>query len=451
MFKISPDANINYLAKIVKIENIRKHSNADKLYCTTIDGNNLITGVDTKVGDVVVYFPLECSINLEYLSWSNSFKEKTMNKDPEATPGFFEKYGRVKALRLRGEKSEGYIVPLRDIEKWLNEKSNLLPGQGFFFCDNVIGQEFDFYNDIQICKKYIPKGNSGGLGGSKKDKKLIKRISRLVEGQFRLHEDTAHLKKNIHKIEPYDYISITEKLHGTSFVVGKILTKRKLKIPEKFLKNFGIKILETEYDYIYASRNVVKNQYETRNAGHFYGYDLWAEIKDQLKNSIVSGITLYGECVGFTKTGAYIQNDYDYGLEPGNFKLYIYRITQTNADGHVVEFTWPQIKEYCRKFNLNHVPEKYYGLAKDLFPDLDTTEHWHENFLNNLQDLFLEKNCVLCKNKVPAEGIVLRQDKTFDCEPFKLKSFRFLEKESKDLDKGIVDMETAESSFEEKF
>ena len=44
-------------------------------------------------------------------------------------------------------------------------------------------------------------------------------------------------------------------------------------------------------------------------------------------------------------------------------------------------------------------------------------------------------------NKVPEEGICVRKEGLV-IEIFKLKSFRFLEKESKQLDKGEVDIET---------
>jgi hypothetical protein len=52
----------------------------------------------------------------------------------------------------------------------------------------------------------------------------------------------------------------------------------------------------------------------------------------------------------------------------------------------------------------------------------------------------LEKDCVLCRNNVPDEGIVLRIENP-NTEAFKLKSFRFLQKETKDLDQGVVSME----------
>ena len=47
----------------------------------------------------------------------------------------------------------------------------------------------------------------------------------------------------------------------------------------------------------------------------------------------------------------------------------------------------------------------------------------------------------MCTNKVPEEGIVVRKESLFSCDAYKLKSFRFFEKESSDLDAGVVDIE----------
>jgi len=87
----------------------------------------------------------------------------------------------------------------------------------------------------------------------------------------------------------------------------------------------------------------------------------------------------------------------------------------------------------------------YYGKAKDHFPEIADTNHWHENFLNKMINTYLEKKCTLCKNDVPSEGVILRKDTPHEWDAFKLKSFTFLEGESKQLDSGEVDMETAES------
>ena len=53
MFKQSPKSNLNYAASIVKLNNIRKHPNADKLKITTIQGNDVITGAPLEVGQII--------------------------------------------------------------------------------------------------------------------------------------------------------------------------------------------------------------------------------------------------------------------------------------------------------------------------------------------------------------------------------------------------------------
>ena len=443
MFKKSETANGNYVSKIVKLEGVRKHSNpkVERLQCVSVDGNNVITGLDAKDGDLYFYFALESAINPEYLSWSNSFESKEMNADKEKK-GFFNKHGRVRAIKLQNERSEGYIVPVADLTTWLTEKT----GKKVTVTESDVNTEFDYFNDIKISEKYINRTalKQQGLGGAKNQKKVA-RQSKLVEGQFRFHIDTSHLSKNMHNINPGDVISITNKLHGTSFIVGKVLCKKPLQWHEKLLKRFGVAIVDTHYDTVYSSRKVIKNEYNDNSSRvHFYGEDIWGDIAKTLESTLTEGITLYGEAVGYTKGGGFIQANYDYGCNPGEYKTYIYRVTFTNITGKVFEFSAKQVKEYCTKLGLNYVPELYYGYAKDLFPELSITEHWNEEFLQKLSATFLEKDCDMCVNPVPAEGIVLRKE-TLDIDSFKHKSFRFKEYESKQLDTGEVDIETQES------
>lgn len=433
---ISPKANPNYLAKLVCLSNLRTHPNADRLQIATIDGNNVITGLNAKEGDLYVYFPLEVAINKEYLSFSNSFEDKTLNQD-QNVKGFFQKTGRVRACRLRSIPSEGYIAPVDSIYNWLDN--------GFIFSEDDVNKEFDTIGDTKICEKYISITQRQKSEKVPKNQKKVVREPKVVEGQFKFHQDTIQLKKAIHEVSPEDYISITKKLHGTSWVASKLLCNRKLNWFEKLLKRFGVKIQDTHYDLLWASRRVLKNGFlEVGNKEHYYSYDLWEDIAKSVDYAIQPSITLYGEAVGFTKGGAYIQNGYDYGCAPGTFKTYIYRITSTNPSGDVYEFSHRQVKEYCDRYGLLMVPELYYGKAKDLYPEIPTDTHWHQNFLEQLMEDYLEKDCEICSNKVPDEGIVLRRD-IFDVDLYKLKSFKFFEWETKQLDEGVVDIESEES------
>lgn len=201
-------------------------------------------------------------------------------------------------------------------------------------------------------------------------------------------------------------------------------------------------------DYMESKLPGFKNFIKNRTTD-FYGYDLWAEVgKTHFENKLHKGETVYYEIVGYKKDGGFIQGPFDYGCEVGEHKIMVYRITQTNADGIVTELQWNQVKERCEEIGVPHVIELFYGRAEYLFPELKTDEHWHENFLEKMKEKYVyDQDCPHSKNKVPAEGIVIRKE-GLNIECFKLKAFRFLEYESKELDKGEVDMETQESIVE---
>lgn len=420
--------NPNYLAKIVKLSAGRKHPNADKLQIFNIDGNNVITGLDAKESDIYIYFPLECAINKEYLSWSNSFSSPELNAD-KTKKGFFPNTGRVKAVRLRSQPSEGYIVPISNLAEWLKIDID----------EFKVGTEFSHYGDILICEKYVVK-KSFDTSDNKNKHGKIKRESRLVDNQFRLHVDTANLKRFINDISPEDFISISYKIHGTSFVAGKILCKKPLKLYERILKKIGVQIIDSQYDLVFSSRRVIKNAYADQKTQDFYDTDIWGLVAKKLEPSIKNGISLYGEIFGQTPTGQWIQSMFDYGTAPNQHDYAIYRITYTSPSGDVIEFTEGQLIEYCKKYGLNTVPYFYRGKAKDVFPELSITEHWHENILEKLKEKYTEKNCYMCKNVRPEEGVVIRvESDTF--KAYKLKSFKFLELETKELDKGEENIE----------
>lgn len=191
-------------------------------------------------------------------------------------------------------------------------------------------------------------------------------------------------------------------------------------------------------------KNFLKGQKKEtkRSSWHTYedGGDVWEDIKNEIGEFIPKGISLYGEYLGFDKNGKYIQGDYDYGCSQSKGKIEIYRITQTSPDGLVTEFSYPQIEEFCSKMGLTPSYIFYTGRAVDMY-DLDVNEHWNEEFVKCLERDYNEKKCFMCKNSVPEEGIVVRKESLFNCESYKLKSFAFLEKESKDLDKGEINIE----------
>ena len=44
---------------VVKINELHPHSNADRLQCAIIFGQNVIVGLDTQIGDFGIFFPTD--------------------------------------------------------------------------------------------------------------------------------------------------------------------------------------------------------------------------------------------------------------------------------------------------------------------------------------------------------------------------------------------------------
>ena len=468
----SKNANVNYLAKVVRIENFKPHTDPEvtRLKCCVIDGFNIICGIDSEPG-LYIYFPTACCINPDFLRYANLYKHKELNNDPEQS-GMFEDNGRVKAIRLRGELSEGFILPAVIFENYIVSVTNINyeAEEGIEF-DSVEHEGKTFW----INKKYIPKNTrTPGLPGSKNAKgKQPKGLDRLIENQFRFHYDTTLIKKCPHVIKPNDLISITEKVHGTSTIHARVLCKQPLNWKQKIARWLTGEEFDT-YDYLYSSRSVIKNRHYNKNVtSGYYGVDVWAEADKIIKPYLIKGMTIYAEIIGFLPNGGYIQKDYDYGCEVPSttdkfpdgasrsyyitnadgthtkythgthFKILVYRITMTNVDGIVHEFSAREVQQYCEYVGLTPVTQYYYGLAKDLYPELNEAEHWSENFIAKLANdkrFHMETNSPTCNNKVPHEGVVIKVE-NMRSEAFKLKCFAFLDKEGKSLDKGESNIE----------
>ena len=438
--KLKKPINVNYCATIMTISNTLKLDNCDNVVAGIVSGYQVIVSKDSKKGDIGVFFPVETQLSTQFLYNNNLYREATLNKD-ETKKGYIEKNSRLKCLKFRGHKSEGLFIPLKSLE-WT----------GINIADLKEGDEFDYLLSLEICRKYYPKHNNKNKINTKngKTKKRIKKISKMVEGQFRLHCDTSQLKKNIHRITPDTIISISAKMHGTSAVFSKVLVKRKLNTIEKILKFVGVKIQDSENTITYSSRKVIKNEFFTnKKAQGYYSKNIWEEHAFRIENLIPSGMTVYGEIVGYIGKDSFVQKGFHYGCSNGTSELYIYRITLTNNNGEVFELNRTQIDDYCTRVGLKSTQLFYYGKARDLYPDIICDDNWHSNVLTKLDnDPNYHMNnikCPLNNGEVPAEGCVVRIENMYDAAPFKLKNYDFLTYESKLMDKGEVDIESEQS------
>ena len=177
---VGPKANINYLAKIVQINQFKPHTDPEvtRLKCCVIDGFNIICGIDSQPG-LYVYFPTACCLNPDFLRYANLYRKKELNNDPEQT-GMFEENGRVKAIRLRGELSEGFILPAVTLENYILSVTNTS-----ITCE--AGTEFDCVEHngktFWINKKYIPKNTRipGAPGSKTNNSKQPKGLDKIMK------------------------------------------------------------------------------------------------------------------------------------------------------------------------------------------------------------------------------------------------------------------------------
>ena len=433
--------NPNYCAVVVELKSFTELANCDNVKAALIYGNSVIVSKGAKAGDIGLFFPVETQLSKEFLHHNNLNRKAELNGD-QTKKGYFDEHGRIKAVKFRGHKSEGFFIPLDSI---------MFTGiTGADFASIKPGMEFDNVAGFTICRKYVPQFNRRTSGSSRQQARKVSLEDSIVDGQFAFHYDTAKLDRNLDKFQPHTIISITEKLHGTSAVFGNLLTKRELSWWEKILKKLGVKIQETKYDYVWSSRRVIKGVGEPKeNAAHYYDSDVWTDTFNKIKHLIPEGYTIYGEIVGYTKEGSAIQKGYHYGCPEKQHKLYVYRITVTNDRGIVVELSWPQVAEFCERTGLSTVPILYYGFAWDLLEPLDghipegSLQDW---FLATVKETYVDNR--MCKyhgGNVPAEGVVVRIDGLRQSEAYKCKNFAFLEMESKLLDSGVADIETEES------
>lgn len=381
--------------------------------------------------------------------------------------GFFNKYGRVKCIRLKGIPSYGFIFSKTELAKAFPEMEN-------FNMEENLGIDFDTIGDELFIKAYIPRVKSRPERthkGQKAARKMEKKIDRMVPGEFIFHYDTNPLGKNMEKIDPRHKIIVTTKVHGTSFIMSncKVKVPIKLNIFKKAI-NAIAKIFKTEvfptyyldYDEVYSSRKVIKNKNLNKNQGSgYYSSDIWGYWANLLKGQLPKGMTLYAEIAGYLPedTGKMIQSPYDYGCEAGQSKLMPYRISTVDEDGNRHEWNIEDVYNWTVELmeknpelapNIMPIDILYHGQAKDLYPEINTSDlhAWRNSFYlefaSDADNFGMEQTEPLCRNELPREGVVVRIDDDEFPEAFKVKTTFFREWERGMVDNGQVDIEMLE-------
>lgn len=399
-----------YEAYITTLKNVRKHSNADRLQVAECFGNQVIVDLSYREGDIGIYFPTDGKLGKEFAEVNDLVRRKDENGNDAG--GYLEPEKRnIKAIKLRGEKSDGLFLPLTSLEK---------------FCDISklkVGDRITTLNGKLICEKYVPKTNRSR--NSSINNKSIKKKKEVEYPLFKEHVDTEQLDYNLNQFNKGDLCYITLKMHGTS--------QRTANLPKQNNKNWFTKLkdkyLKTKYDTVTGTRRVVLENFDKG----FYGNDAFRRMyHDWFKDKLQKGEEVYYEVVGYVNENTPIMPDgnnkkiqdkefikqygdktrFSYGCEEGFNNIYVYRMTMTNEDGYTVEYPWELVKTRCEEMGVNYVPEFekfFYKTEADLLKRVNK---------------YLDITDPVGKTHI-SEGIVVRIDNKKNFKAYKKKGFFF--------------------------
>jgi hypothetical protein len=420
--KLTLPENDNYAATVVAIKSITPLDGSDNIVGTPIHGFQAIVGKNTNIDDVGIVFPAEAQLSSEYCYENSLHQHGNLNKD-EGAKGYLGDNRRVRAIRLRGHRSDCLFMPL----------SSLSYIKGFDPSALNIGDVFDKLGDHEICKKYV-------LPRTRREQRIEKNKDKFIRVDKKFlpeHYDTDNYFRNSEVIPVGRWVTITQKLHGTSIRIGNTVVARKLSWRDKLAKTAGVKVAETEIDYVFGSGKVIKD-INNPNQNHFYTSDIWTEEGAKLAGILPENFLVYGELIGYAPGGAPLQKHYTYQVPENTCDLYVYRVAFVNGQGIVTDLSWNQVKEFCKDRELKTVPELYSG-------PMPSEEEIKEEYIDKR---FHEEGYAgavqLDKDSPVDEGVCIRVDMM---QPYilKAKSPRFLEYETTQLDIGEEDLESSQS------
>ena len=376
---------------VTTLKDVRPHPNADRLVLATCFVNTVCVAKDKYTeGEIGVYFPVDLQLSMEFCEKNGllAVYENGIN----ISGGYMDPSKRnVKAIKLRGEQSDGLFLPLACLEYTGVDMDTL-----------NIGDTITTVNGHEICRKYIPRGKHHATAAGGAGKRAKRKAKRSIAPVFYEHIDTEQLAYNLHMFKSGDLIEITRKLHGTSARTShtKVLKGFKRNLLDIILRREGTPI----YDWgtVSGTRRTVLDTFD----GGFYGSNEFRKpYHDFFDGKLLKGETVYYEIVGFTHDGGSIMgvcnnkklNDkefvkkygetttFSYGCSPSPLyevithtdgsteqrvlkpqsDIYVYRMTMTNEDGEVVEYTPDQMRHRCMYMGVKTVPVHWYGFIPE--------------------------------------------------------------------------------------
>ena len=316
-------------------------------------GNQVIVGKETQDGTLGVFFPSDGVLSETFASNKDLVKRKDETGKPAG--GMFEPNRRVRAIKLKGVKSDGFWCPVK-----------MLDWTGCDISSFKEGDLIDTVNGHVVCTKYETPATV------RAKKSASTPVARKKNVMFHEHIETQQFRYFASKIPVGSIIHITEKLHGTSGRTAQVRDlvqlsgwrKRLAGCCDWLLRRVGLSVERNPWRYLNGSRRVVL---ERRTGNSYYGTENFRfnAVKDI---TLHPGEAIYYELCGYTDTGAPIMGrhdttglkdkkiekrfgkcfEYSYGCSSDGTngpqtRLTVYRITRVAEDGNEVDLSWYQV------------------------------------------------------------------------------------------------------------
>ena len=352
-----------YNGYITTLKNVRAHPNADRMLLGDCFGNTVCVGLNSAEGEIGLYLPSDGQVSEEFGKQNNLLRLYDAEGHSIPGGGYLDPDKRnIKAIALRGVKSDGIFLPL-----------SCLAYTGVNLDDLHVGDTINVVNGHDICQKYIPRTNerkSRAKDGNHVRKKKVPIAPLFVE-----HADTEQLAYNLADFKPGDEIEITLKLHGTSQRTAyvPVLKGYKRTLWDKIRRHEGTPFYD--WGYVSGTRRTILDNYD----GGFYGSNKFREQHHKFfEGKLWKGEEIYYEIVSYTHDGKPIMNigsvpkeyqkeygkkmEFSYGNTPPNSDIYVYRMSMTNEDGNVVEYSPDFMRYRCEQMGVKTVPVFWKGI-----------------------------------------------------------------------------------------
>lgn len=426
--QITIEGNSNYAAMVVAYDpaNVVELPNRDRVVGYKVLGYQSIIGKDSyKQGELLVVFGAETQLSEAYASVNNLHRHEHLNSDPTAK-GYLDDNRRVRAIRLGGHRSDALVMPLSSID-WAIDGD-------FDYTALQAGVAFDTLDGVEICRKYIIQQKPQTVKQQIEGRRKV----RVTTESFPEHYDTPNGHRFGDRIfYPTDYVTVTQKLHGTSFRLANVPVLRDLTWLERLAVKLGVKVKTHEYGVVAGSRRVTKSIDGQTESGkqHFYANDIWTQATEFMHDLLPENFVVFGEIVGWTDEATPIQPKYTYDVPRGRQDIYVYRVATVNGQGDLVDLPWRAVQRFCEARGWKTPPVLWDGFYRDFEPDAWMDLRYTDHFIDAVP---------LSDPKTVDEGVVVRADTGFQPSVAKFKSPIFLGHETALMDKGEADVESAE-------